>query len=214
MSFVESNGAMVQEQFGFRPGRSVNLQLEVLGFISRAINVGKSMDVLYLDFKKAFDSVPHRRLLLKLGALGIQGSAFKWFENYLEGRVQAVRIRDAISSEKKMASGVPQCSILGPLLFMIYVADLPRVVSPPTKIRLYADDTKIFREISGREDELALQKDLENISNWSKTWLLPLNLQKCKFIRFGKNSSHKPNYFILDQAVQHTIETVPQEKDL
>ena len=164
LNLVSKNGAIIPEQYGFCKGRSVNLQLvEVLNFITRALNAGKSMDVFYFDFKKAFDKVPHRRLLLKLWALGVRDSALKWFENYLTDRVQLVRIRDAVSSQKGVLSGFPQGSILGPLLFLIYVADLPRVISLPSKIRMFADDTKIFREISGKDDELELQKDLENI---------------------------------------------------
>jgi len=184
-----------------------------MNYVSRALNVGKSMDILYLDFKKAFDTVPHRRLILKLEALGIQGPALNWFENYLQGRVQQVRIGESVSSEKIVLSGVPQGSILGPLLFSIYVADLPRVISHLSKIRLFADDTKIFREISGKEDELELQKDLDNVLKWCKTWLLHLNVQKCKFIRFGGNSQ-KPNYTIWDESKQLSLEGVSQEKDL
>ena len=214
MKIIETNGGLIPEQYGFRPGRSVNLQLlEVLNYINRSVNTGKAVDTVYLDFKKAFDSVPHRRLILKLGALGIQGSALTWFQNYLCGRAQAVRIREAISSDKEVLSGVPQGSILGPLLFLVYIADLPRVVSPETLIRLFADDTKLCREIFGEGDEIALQNDLGQVSNWCKTWLLSLNIQKCKVIRFGKGRS-SPKYTVWDGLQQHAIEAVSEEKDL
>ena len=102
---------------------------------------------------------------------------------------------------------------MGPLLFLIYVADLPQVISHPSKIRMFADDTKIFREISGKDDELELQKDLDNIFHWCKTWLLELNFQKYKIIRFGKGSV-KPKYAIRDGSQHHALEAVSQEKDL
>ena len=104
---------MIAENYGFRAGRSVNLQLlEVMNYIYRSVNTGKTVDTLYLDFKKAFDSVPHRRLISKLGALGIQGSALNWFENYLYGRTQAVRIRETISPDRKVLSGVEVVKVL------------------------------------------------------------------------------------------------------
>ena len=214
IKIIEKNGGMISEQYGFRPGRSVNLQLlEVLNYITKSVNSGKPVDTLYLDFKKAFDTVPHRRLISKLGALGVQGSALKWFENYLCGRVQAVRIREAVSSDKSVLSGVPQGSILGPLLFLVYIADLPRVVSLPSQIRLFADDAKIFREILGKDDEIGVQNDIDRVSNWCKIWLLQLNFQKCKVMRFGKSSS-SPKYTLLDGTQRRLIEVVSEEKDL
>ena len=108
---------------------------------------------------------------------------------------------------------MPQGSILGPLLFLVYIADLPRAVSRATLIRLFADDAKLFRKISGRDDEIDLQNDLKEIFTWCKTWLLGLNLQKCKVIRFGKSSS-SPKYTVGEGLQQHTIEAVSQEKDL
>ena len=118
------------------------------------------------------------------------------FENYLYGRTQAVRIRETISPDK-MLSGVPQGSILGPLLFLVYIADLPRAVSRPTQIRLFANDARTFRKISGRgyEDGIGLQNHLKEVFTWCKTWLLDMNLRKCKAIRFGKSSS-SPKYTV------------------
>ena len=90
-------GGLVAEQYGFRPNRSVNLQLiEVMNYVYRSVNTGKTVDTLYLHFKKTFVSVPHRRLISKIGALGIQGSALNWFEIYLYGRTQAVRIMECV----------------------------------------------------------------------------------------------------------------------
>jgi len=211
---LERNGVLVPEQYGFRPGRSVNLQLvELLNFITRALNEGRSMDVLYLDFEKAFDTVPHRRLLAKLEAVGILGPALKWIGNYLSNRVQVVRVRGSVSNEKRVVSGVPQGSVLGPLLFLVYIADLPRVVSAPNKIRLFADDVKLFREISREEDESELQRSLESVADWSKTWLLRLNLQKCKTVRFGLERGG-PRYFLFEGSQRCSIESVPRERDL
>jgi hypothetical protein len=180
-----------------------------MSHISAALNSRKLMDVIYLDIKKAFDTVPHRRLLLKLFAPGVEGPALKWFENYLKGRVQAVRIRDSISSDKAILSGVPQGSILGPLLFQAYIADLPSIVESPSKIRLFADDSKLYREISCADDENKLQLDLNKVEKWCESWLLKLNLDKCKHIRFGRSPlSHE--YDLQNSKISSVLE----EKDL
>ena len=203
---------MVKEQFGFRAGRSVVLQLiEFLGFATRAVNSSHKFDCIYLDFKKAFDSVPHKRLLIKLESMGIKGKALKWVENYLANRVQMVRIGNECSDEKPVLSGVPQGSILGPLLFLAYVADLPGVLKEGSTIRMFADDTKIFKEISTPDDSKLLQKDLLEVSRWSKEWLLNFNPQKCKILRFGGGPA--PNYF-LEEGENELILGTTTEKDL
>jgi len=106
---------------------------------------GDSIDIIYFDFKKAFDSVPHRRLLTKLKAYGIDGLVLKWIKAFLVGRKQRVLMNNSYSSWLDVISGIPQGSVLGPILFTIYINDLPSNLSNPTL--LFADDTKIFCHI-------------------------------------------------------------------
>ena len=117
------------------------------------INVkNKRTDVVFLDFTKAFDSVPHERLLLKLKGYGIEGNLLKWFRNFLTNRQQRVVVRGTFSSWTHVKSGVPQGTILGPILFLIYVNDISSNIS--SSIKMFADDTKVYREITDFETTL------------------------------------------------------------
>ena len=125
-----------------------------------------STDVVYFDFSKAFDSIPHTRLLLKLQAYGINGQLLSWFKSFLTGRRQCVKINGVLSSWVQVSSGVPQGSILGPLLFSLYVNELPSLVS--SQLLMFADDIKLYRTIRSSEDCLVLQNDINILLDWSK----------------------------------------------
>ena len=209
------NCVLINEQFGFRPGRSVCTQLvEVLGKISNYIENNNCVDVIYLDFKKAFDMVPHKRLLLKIQSVGVEVNSLKWISDFFYKRTQSVRIGNFISKPFPVSSGVPQGSVLGPLLFLIFVADLPKSIKYSI-IRMFADDTKIFRAISNSVDCELLQKDLDSLNNWSKTWLLNLNFDKCKVLRVGKSCEAECKYFLESgQNSQVELAHVESETDL
>ena len=169
------------------------------------------MDAIYLDFSKAFDSVPHRRLLLKLEAYGIKGSLLRWLESFLTGRRQRVAVNGNLSSWAPVDSGVPQGSVLGPLLFICYVNDMPEVVH--SALRMFADDTKIFRQVDSEEDKENLQSDLKTLKDWADTWQLRFNASKCKVMHLGWNN-HCHEY-IMEQNDSQVILTVTEcEKDL
>jgi len=123
------------------------------------------LDVIYLDLAKAFDSVPHRRLLLKLKLYGVSGRFLSWIESFLLDRSQRVMVAGTGSVWASVLSGVPQGSVLGPVLFLCYINDMPETVS--SFIYMYADDTKIGRAVSNIEDNRRLQADLDRVQEWS-----------------------------------------------
>ena len=168
-------------QFGFMRHHSSPQQLLI--FVREIINAfenKRNYDVIYLDFKKAFDSVPHRELLHKLRSVGILGSLWKWFENYLASRLQCVAINGSVSELLPVMSGVPQGSILGPLLFIIYINDLPVVIQHST-ILLFTDDTKCAKSVASQSEYQQLQNDLDSLNSWSHTWNLPFNKINLEF---------------------------------
>ena len=182
IDFISSN--ISSSQFGFLPNRSTLQQLlTFLNEIFISNRSGFSTEVIYLDFKKAFDSVAHHELLLKSWNFGITGNVWKWLENYLSNRYQCVSINGHISSLLPVLSGVPQGSILGPLLFLIYINDLPSCVSS-SLLLLYADDTKCLLPIKSSVDWQVLQRDLDALTTWSQNQSLPFNASKCASMSF------------------------------
>ena len=128
---------------------------------TEALNCGDSVDIIYFDFKKAFDSVPHERLLIKLKAYGIDGLLLHWIECFLTNRKQRVTVNESFSPWSDVISGIPQGSVLGPVLFSIYINDLPKEIVNP--VLLFADDTKIFSKVrrnSSLEDIAQIQRGI------------------------------------------------------
>ena len=189
-------------QFGFRRNHSPLQQLLIfLNSVHESFGTTTQTDVIYLDFKKAFDSVAHNELLVKLWSFGIQGNLWKWFRGYLTSRMQCVSINTSISAQLPVISGVPQGSILGPLLFLIFVNDLPPSAST-SSVFLFADDTKCLKTIRNISDCLSMQKDLQNLTIWSQCWKLNFNVAKCALLRFSSGcSSVIFNYTINDNLI-------------
>ena len=157
-------------QHGFLPERSCTSQLlEVMEDWSGAIEDGEPVDVAYLDFAKAFDSVPHKRLLGKLHAYEIRGRLLDWIPAFLLDRRQRVVIQGSKSEWAPVTSGIPQGSVLGPTLFTLFVNDMPQQVS--SCVKLFADDTKLYRRVTNGSTEL--QADIDALVKWSKEWLPP-----------------------------------------
>uniref|UniRef100_A0A1X7SDX7 Reverse transcriptase domain-containing protein n=1 Tax=Amphimedon queenslandica TaxID=400682 RepID=A0A1X7SDX7_AMPQE len=181
-------------QFGFLRGRSTLQQLLVhLHSIVNSLSSGLQSDVIYLDIKKAFDSVSHDILLTKLWSAGLCGLNWQFFVAYLYGRLQCVSVGNRVSSLLPVTSGVPQGSILGPLLFILYINDLP--MSPlHSSLLLFADDSKCHRVIKSTRDCQLLQSDLGLLSNWSETTGLTFNSEKSCVISYHLPRSAPVNF--------------------
>ncbi|CAB3981583.1 Hypothetical predicted protein, partial [Paramuricea clavata] len=166
-------------QHGFFPGRSTVTQLlQVVHLLSSALDKKKQVDLVYLDFSKAFDRVPHDKLLHKLHAIGIRDPLLSWFRSYLSYRRHRVVLDGHTSEWLPMTSGVPQGSVLGPLLFVIYINDMPDVINDGTYLPPFADDSKCFRFIFGSADQNKLQADLDALYDRSITWGMNFNISK------------------------------------
>ena len=151
---------------------------------------------------------PHRRLLLKLQSYGLKNNIFCWIKDFLHGRVQRVKVGASFSSDANVLSGIPQGSILGPLLFNIYINDLPNNIN--SHIKIFADDTKIFN--SSHNSKL-LQKDINSLLEWSDIWQLKFNFAKCKVLHCGLGNENKEYFFNTDTS-NVKINSCSEEKDL
>lgn len=188
-------------QHGFVRGRSVSSNLiEFTNYASGVIESGSQLDVIYTDFSKAFDRVPHTLLLRKLHMIGVHSSLLSWISSYLVGRWQYVRLCGCRSSTFEVHSGVPQGSHLGPLLFLLYVNDIPTIFK--SRSLLYADDLKLFRRIVSVADAQILQQDLLALSDWCSRNGLNLNIGKCKCLTFHRKRG-QPMFF--DYTIDGTI---------
>ena len=188
---MEQNKLYSTCQHGFRKKRSCTSQLlEVMEDFTGFLEGKQNFDVIYLDFRKAFDSVPHERLLLKLEAYGITGGILKWIRSFLEGRTQKVKIGNESSSTSQVTSGIPQGSILGPILFTIFINDLPEAINSICKI--FADDTKIYNTC---KNHVTIQQDLTSLQIWSNKWQLYFNGQKCKCLHHGRANPNHTYHF-------------------
>ena len=209
------------KQHGFLPAKSCTTQM--IPFMdSLSVNIDDistiSTDVVYFDFSKAFDSVNHDIILHKLKhQFHIDGVLLKFLTNYLKDRKQAVVIGGSRSAVLPVLSGVPQGSILGPLLFVLFINDLPDWISQGTNIALYADDTKIWRKISCDNDNDVLQRDINSLYLWSCKNKMKCHPQKCKVLSV---TSSRRVYYILpfDRYLYNLngvyLDYVETEKDL
>ena len=206
-------------QHGFRSGISCETQL-LLTFHDLATihDKGLQTDIGILDFSKAFDVVPNQRLLNKLSHYGIDGSCHRWIKSCLSGRTQKVMVDGTFSDVAPVVSGVPQGTVLGPLLFLLFINDLPSTTSPGTRIRLFADDCLIYRPIRNSQDQVTLQHDLDNLIRWSKQWGMRCNAAKCKVMRTtGGIKSHRFYHMdgqILQEVQKATYLGVTLSRDL
>ena len=180
--------------------------MQLLNYLNSCVkNIvdGNVVDVIYLDFAKAFDTVPHRRLIGKLESYGFSGNLLGWISDFLRERSHIVSINGAMSASAYVINGIPQGSVLGPALFVIYINDiLDNIASDGF---MFADDTEIFKRIASRND-------MHKLEDWSRTWGLDFNSDKCHMLTMGKfeDTKHTHRYTVYKQEMEHVFE----EKDL
>ena len=209
MSHLLDQSLLSDCQYGFLPGKSCESQLlSCMNSWTRHLEEGRPVDIIYTDFRKAFDVVPHRRLLKKLSMYGLGTRIVRWVEGFLCGRTQCVSVNGVTSEWAEVRSGIPQGTVMGPLCFLLYVNDLPEEVKL-SSIRLFADDAKIFRSVSTIQERNHLQEDLNRIWAWTEKWQLPLNLRKCSVIHLGTNNQQH-DYFLGGTQLSHSA----SERDL
>ena len=195
-----------KSQHGFWAHRSclTNL-LEFLEVITKLIDEGHNIDIVYLDFSKAFDKVPHARLMSKVRAHGITGEVADWIEEWLSDRKQRVVLNGKESGWSDVLSGVPQGSVLGPILFLIYINDIDDAVDCVEVImKKFADDTKIASVADNPTQCKKLQDQLDALTRWAEIWQMSFNTDKCVIMHLGNNNaSHE--YTLNDIPLKTTI---------
>ena len=206
MNHLLQHGLLSPKQYGFISGRCTATQLlRYLDICVENLVNGEVTDTIYLDFSKAFDTVPHLRLLEKLKSYGISGDIITWVREFLSNRTQIVKVNGEESFTAPVLSGIPQGSVLGPLLFVIYINDIPESIL--SHAFLFADDTKVFRKISNKRDSVILQEDIKSLESWTEKWLLEFNIDKCHVLTLGKieNIQHTHRYTIADHEFEHVF---------
>ena len=176
VNHMKQNQLFSKSQHGFLAGRPYTTQLlEFLEDSTTALDPGDDVDVIYLDFCKAIGNVPHKRLLKKLWGYGIRGNVHAWVKDFLTNRSQLVKINGASSEPVNVTSGVPQGTVPGPILFLIYINDLPDTIA--VIIKCFADDAKVDRNISTIENVNEVQNSVNQSKSWADIWEMLFNLK-------------------------------------
>ena len=218
MSHLDSNQVLVNYQHGFRKKLPCETQLIcTVEEIARSLDKGEETDLIIMDFSKAFDSVPHQRLLMKLRYYGIRGILNTWLTQWLTCRSQSVVVDGYNSPDVPVLSGVPQGTVLGPLLFLLYINDLGENCT--SRMRLFADDTLIYSTIESCNDAAKLQSDLTALQEWAQKWQMKFNPSKCHVLRISrKQNPVESNYVLmgkgLDSVTHHPYPGVELSRNL
>lgn len=217
MNHLTANNLLSDKQYGFIHGRStVSQLLKILDKWTEELDKGNYIETIYMDIKKAFDTVPHLRLLHKMEIYGLGPQLLKWTKSFISGRSQRVIINGHASSELPVISGIPQGTVLGPILFVLYMNDLPQDLLCETY--MFADDTKLFKiyndDDQGTRD---IQHDLDTLYNWSTKWCLKFHPNKCTQMIITKPRTTRDiphRHMLNDSGEQIAFERVTEQKDL
>ena len=206
---LEHHNILVDYQHGFRRRRSCESQLLITAHdFASILNKHSQVDVAVLDFAKAFDKVPHQRLIEKMKFYNIHPSVVEWTKAFLSSRTQSVVVDGYTSEAAPVLSGVPQGTVMGPLLFLIFINDIAKEIG--ASVRLFADDCLLYREIKSTKDCSLLQKDLTELVNWSKTWGMAFNIAKCSILSLTNATKNKISYtYEMDDQALTTIKSTP-----
>ena len=199
---IAKNNIIVNEQHGFGNKLSTITQLidTTTDWANTLKNKGQT-DIIFLDFSKAFDKISHRFLLSKLHYYGIGNHTLSWTGAFLSNRTQTTVANGVHSSYVEVTSGVPQGSVLGPMLFLLYINDINNAIT--SQITLFADDSVLYRNIPNQSDQVILQNDLDTISSWAVKWLMELNINKCSVLSITlKRNSIFHDYNILGATLR------------
>ena len=188
---LSKHNILCDQQHGFRQSRSCETQLIItINDFAESLNRNEQTNVIFLDFSKAFDKASHQHLFHKLHHYGIRGDLLTWIKSFVSNTVQQVVVDGQQSNLTSMTSGVPQGTVLAPLLFLCFINDLPNGIM--SKIKLYVDDVLLYNTIHSQEDCHNLQQDLNLLEEWATKWKMSFNLQKCEFLRI---TNKIPNFF-------------------
>ena len=157
--------------------------------VTRMLDEGKNVDIIYLDFAKAFDKVPHHRLIGKVASMRVEGRVKGWIQQWLEGRMQRVVINGRYSDWADVTSGVPQGSVLGPTLFLMFINNLEDGVQ--NTVLKFADDTKLYTEVTKEVGGEQLHEYLDKCTEWANQWMMEFNMSKCKVLHAGRTNIMK-----------------------
>ena len=207
MDHFDRFNVLNNSQHGFRKKRSCETQLiNTIKSFSECLNSRGQIDAILLDFSKAFDKVDHEGLIIKLENVGIRGKLLNWIRSFLIGREQRVLVDGRGSDWRPVLSGVPQGTVLGPLFFLVYINDITNNLSPGTSVRLFADDSLLFRTINNINDTKTLQKDLDLLQTWEKKWKMEFHPDKCQLLRITNKTKNyiSSDYFIHDKKLELT----------
>ena len=212
MQYLDSNSILSEHQFGFRSSHSTSDQLIITyDDITKYIDQGLTVDLVFFDYSKAFDKVCHVVLLRKLSDIGVCHQILSWIQCFLTERKLHVKVSDSTSTERNVTSGVPQGSVLGPLLFLIYVNHV--VFGLKCRFKIFADDIKLYLCFSSSDlqvVERVIQDDISALVSTSKSWGLVMNVSKCICLRFCPRSSTAPHegispYTIGDEPIKFSF---------
>jgi hypothetical protein len=185
---LKANNLISPSQHGFMKGRSTFTNLiTCLNDWVGAIDEGDCVDVLYIDIAKAFDTVSHPKLISKLSRYGVAGKCLDWIKAFLSGRRQCVKVNGVTSSWNDVTSGVPQGSVLGPILFLVYINDLPDCVDSG-KLTIFADDTKLYFRMKSSDNFDDMQSAIDRVYDWAKSCQLEIALSKCSILHLGSRN--------------------------